>query len=173
MFRCHVSRKTDSSCSRRLEHPTGSVGSHIPYTYINWLSSTDPAIQERVNYRHEEKETHVTARERERVLDLKQTTLSSMAMTAGGVSSNRWSSSDEIVELRTGPSYLGDMVFGFLESGEEFPQNTCNSGNDYINEEDDEENLRDVEADRAFWEEQDQLIQVYFRFYISFCFFLI
>lgn len=68
----------------------------------------------------------------------------------------------DVIELRGGPSYLADLVFDFLEDGGELLENTCSSGNGYVEDDEEEENPRDVEADRSFWEEQDQLIQVFF-----------
>lgn len=88
-------------------------------------------------------------------------------MPEGEIPSTR-RSLDEIVELRGDRrSYLTDMVFSLLERGEELPENTCSSGNDYIEEDEDEENPCDVEADREFWEEQYQFIQVRLRFHFA------
>ncbi|BFG25189.1 hypothetical protein CerSpe_114630 [Prunus speciosa] len=62
-------------------------------------------------------------------------------------------SSDDILEFPGSAASLADMVLGFIEQVEVSPENTT-SGSD-----EDEENSFSVEENKAFWEEQDQLLQ--------------
>ena len=67
-------------------------------------------------------------------------------------------SSDDIFEFPGTTASLADMVLGFIEEVEVSPENTT-SGSD-----EDDENSCSVEENKAFWEEQDQLLQVLFQF---------
>ncbi|KAB2604406.1 hypothetical protein D8674_039598 [Pyrus ussuriensis x Pyrus communis] len=62
-------------------------------------------------------------------------------------------SSDDIFEFPGTTVSLADMVLGFIEEVEVSPENTT-SGSD-----EDDENSCSVEENKAFWEEQDQLLQ--------------
>ena len=64
--------------------------------------------------------------------------------------------SDDILEFSGISVSLTDMVLGFIEQVEVSPENVT-SGSD-----EDEENSFSVEENKAFWEEQDQLLQVNF-----------
>lgn len=67
---------------------------------------------------------------------------------------------DDTLKFSGGSESLGDMVFGFLD---EESQSSCNSGDGFDFEDcgtDGEEGLDNVEGRKAFWEEEDQLLQV-------------
>lgn len=56
---------------------------------------------------------------------------------------------------------FGDMVFGFLEEFEESPENSCNSGNSYEDEDEEvDENSGNDELKKVYWENQHQLLKV-------------
>lgn len=72
-------------------------------------------------------------------------------------------SSDDTLKFSGDSESLGDMVFGFL--GEDSSGSSCNSGGGWVHGEDcgdgadGEEGFDNVEGSKAFWEEQDQLVQ--------------
>lgn len=57
---------------------------------------------------------------------------------------------------------FADTVFGFWEEFQDSSENSSNSGNDEANDDNSEEDdsIYTVEKDKAFWEEQDQLLKV-------------
>uniref|UniRef100_A0A5B6YLG5 Uncharacterized protein n=1 Tax=Davidia involucrata TaxID=16924 RepID=A0A5B6YLG5_DAVIN len=77
-----------------------------------------------------------------------------MAGSTGRFPMDCWNSDDT-------NKYSGEpdfMIFGFLEEGEESPESSCNSVNDFDGEdivEDDEEK----DGNKTFWESQNQLLQ--------------
>ncbi|CAL5212760.1 unnamed protein product [Lathyrus oleraceus] len=56
---------------------------------------------------------------------------------------------------------FADTVFGFWEEFQDSSENSSNSGNDEANDDNSEEDdsIYTVEKDKAFWEEQDQLLK--------------
>ncbi|KAM3697437.1 hypothetical protein ACB098_06G112500 [Castanea mollissima] len=67
----------------------------------------------------------------------------------------RWSS-DEFVQSSDEEASFADMVFGFMEEGQNLSGNTSNSDN---YDEEDDENSYNVEENKAFWKEQEQTLQ--------------
>lgn len=67
-----------------------------------------------------------------------------------------------MVEIRGGAATsLDDMVFEFLEYGEESsPESSFSSGDGCYDDDRDEERSFDVEESKAFWGEQMKLLQV-------------
>ncbi|XP_052178709.1 uncharacterized protein LOC127792297 [Diospyros lotus] len=63
------------------------------------------------------------------------------------------------------PESTGVMIFGFLEENEESPESSYNSGADSFNSEDlvdddeEDENASNAEANKAFWESQELLLE--------------
>ncbi|AES89662.1 hypothetical protein MtrunA17_Chr4g0040171 [Medicago truncatula] len=55
---------------------------------------------------------------------------------------------------------FADTVFGFWEEFQDSSENSSNSGNDEeIDDEEDEDSVCTIEKNKAFWEEQDQLLK--------------
>lgn len=69
--------------------------------------------------------------------------------------------SGENVDLLCGTASFSDVFFRYLEDGETSSGNFCNSGdgNGYSDDEEDE-NSYDVKESKAFWNSQDELLQV-------------
>ena len=58
---------------------------------------------------------------------------------------------------------FADAVFGFWEDVQALPENSSNSGNrDDFSDHDEDETVQ-KDNNKAFWEEQDQLLQVQFQ----------
>jgi len=57
---------------------------------------------------------------------------------------------------------FADTVFGFWEEFQDSSENSSNSGNDeeIDDEEEDDDSICTIEKNKAFWEEQDQLLKV-------------
>lgn len=56
---------------------------------------------------------------------------------------------------------FADTVFGFWEEFQDSSGNSSNSGNDEeIDDEEDGDSICIIEKNKAFWEEQDQLLKV-------------
>jgi len=56
---------------------------------------------------------------------------------------------------------FADTVFGFWEEFQDSSGNSSNSGNDEeIDDEEDDDSICTIEKNKAFWEEQDQLLKV-------------
>lgn len=68
----------------------------------------------------------------------------------------------EDVDLLCGTASFSDVFFRFLEDGETSSENFCNSscdGNGY-SDDDEDENSFDAKESKAFWNSQDELLQV-------------
>lgn len=76
-------------------------------------------------------------------------------------------SSDETDKYGNAAVTFAETVFGFWEDVQAPSENSANSGNslddDGEEEEEEYESLCSVEKNKAFWEEQDQLLQVKFQ----------
>lgn len=75
--------------------------------------------------------------------------------------------SDDIMRFLDGMASSDDVLFGFLDEGNQSPEDFPDSGN--LNgaggDEDDHDNSNcNSEENRAFWQEQEQLLQVLFCF---------
>lgn len=70
--------------------------------------------------------------------------------------------SGEDADLLCATASFSDVFFRFMEDGETSSGNFCNSGDGsgYSDEEDDE-NSFDVKESRAFWNSQDELLEVF------------
>ncbi|KAL9342562.1 hypothetical protein Peur_065887 [Populus x canadensis] len=66
---------------------------------------------------------------------------------------------EENVGFSDDPAYFTDIVFGFLEEQEVSPDSSCASGGEYNEEDEDEISPCNVEENKKFWEEQNQLLQ--------------
>ncbi|CAK7322464.1 unnamed protein product [Dovyalis caffra] len=65
---------------------------------------------------------------------------------------------EENVGFSDDPAYFTDIVFGFLEEQEGSSESSCGSG-DYIEEDEDEISLCNIEENKKFWDTQNQLLQ--------------
>jgi hypothetical protein len=70
---------------------------------------------------------------------------------------------EENVGFSDDPAYFTDIVFGFLEEQEVSPDGSCASGGEYNEEDEDEISPCNVEENKKFWDEQNQLLQVNFH----------
>lgn len=69
------------------------------------------------------------------------------------LANDRSSSDDEVS--------FADTVFGFWEDFQDPPENSSNSGDDEeLDDDDEDESSCSVEKNKAFWEEQNQLLKV-------------
>lgn len=88
-----------------------------------------------------------------------------MALAMAGIPATR-RISDEIVEFSDGAASLADLVFGFFEEGQDSSESSSENSfrsDDYNNDDGDEdENPCNVEENKAFWKEQEQLLKVNF-----------
>lgn len=88
-----------------------------------------------------------------------------MALAMAGIPLTR-RSSDEISDFSDGGTSFADLVFGYLEEDQTSSENSFSSNgyNDADEDEDeDHENPFNVEENKAFWEEQDRILQVNFH----------
>lgn len=77
--------------------------------------------------------------------------------------------SDDIMRFLDGMASSDDVLFGFLDEGNQTPEDFPDSGNlngagDEEDDHDHDDDNNNSEENRAFWQEQEQLLQVLFLF---------